>query len=58
MTPSNDKELIIDDNRRMKPSCTRPGFIFINWDFHPAKIFEIEEPEIVKVSYSFTSKDY
>ena len=57
VAPSNYVELVSNYCRRMESSCAGSWTVFINWNFSPAEGQEIENPQIVHISHSFSSVD-
>ena len=57
MAACHNKELVIDDARRMEPASTGADLIFVELDFSPPFVLEVEDPEIIQIGESFSSED-
>lgn len=58
MATRDDEKLVIDYDWWMEPPGTGMTFVFGDWGLFPAHGYEIEDPEVIEVGYSFSSENY
>lgn len=57
MASRHDEELVIDHARRMKPSCTRPHGISVEFDLSPSESLKVKYPKVIEVCHALSAKD-
>ena len=53
----HNEELVVNNAGRVESASARANVIFVEFDFSPPFVLEVEDPEVVQIGESFSSKD-